>query len=129
MPHLNARRRRNMRRSFKSKTPEEIAARESFRDTARAQRCCQHPDCKTPTAPWDAHHVVYEQHVRAEGCPPYDDRNAMRLCKTCHGRHHSGQAPLPQSILTAANLAYAREVLGERHADYFNMHYIPESPI
>lgn len=105
-----------------------IEARLRFREAARAQRVCQNPDCRRPTAAWDPHHVVYEQELRRRGLPIYDPRNALRVCRRCHQNHHHMQ-PLPQIALTTSHLTYAKEALGEFHIDYLNRRYLPECPI
>lgn len=104
------------------------AARALFRETARAQRCCQNPDCENPTGPWDPHHVLYEQELRRLGLPVYDPRNALRLCRTCHFNHHR-TTPLAQTALTTNNIEYAKWALGDYYIDYLNRRYIPECPI
>jgi hypothetical protein len=111
-------------------SPEQKMAFAEFRQAARAQRCCCNPDCEQPMAhPWDPHHVVYEQELERRGVPLFDARNVLRLCRTCHFRHHQGIAPIPMAVLTPANLAYAREVLGDFYIDYLNRRYVPECPI
>lgn len=108
------------------KTQADKLARRLFRQAARAQRVCQNPACTTPTAAWSAHHVVYEQDLRRLGLPIYDTRNAMRLCRDCHGQHHSRAAPIPVAVLTTNHIEYAREVFGDAYVDYLHRRYIPE---
>lgn len=105
-----------------------LAARDGFLRAARAQRCCQHPDCPNPRAFWRAHHVVYEQELRRLGRPIYDERNALRMCDHCHGRHH-GISPLPLTALKPCHFEYAKEVLGDSYMDYLNRRYLTECPI
>lgn len=99
-----------------------IEARLAFREAARAQRCCQNPDCPKRNAPWDPHHVVYEQELRRRGLPIYDPRNVMRLCRRCHQSHHRTR-PIALAVLNAMHFAYAREALGDFHTDYLNRRY------
>lgn len=116
-------RRRNM-------SPEEKIAYGQFRAAARAQRCCQNPDCRRPMAhPWDPHHVIYEQELERRGAPLFDVRNVLRLCRDCHFRHHQGAAPIPKTVLTSVNLAYATEILGDFAMDYINRRYPISCPI
>lgn len=111
-------------------TPEQKIAYGRFREEARAQRCCQNPDCEAPMAhPWDPHHVIYEQELDRRGEPLFDPRNVLRLCRSCHFRHHQGIAPISIANLTSANLAYAREVLGTFAMDYLNRRYPVSCPI
>lgn len=78
------------------------------------------------------HHVVYEQHLRAEGLAGavvWDLRNALDLgmwCR-CHARQHAGAQRLPASLLPAAALEFAVEVFGEgRAALYFSRYYLDD---
>lgn len=96
-----------------------------FREAARAQKLCQGPDCPNRRADWQAHHVVYEQHLREHGHPIYDARNAMRLCELCHTRHHrrvSGHV-ISTKLLPAAAIAYAFDLLGPVAASYLRRYY------
>jgi 5-methylcytosine-specific restriction endonuclease McrA len=75
------------------------------------------------------HHVVYEQHVRAERGDPWELSNAMLLgvfCD-CHRKHHeSGPArrPLPLAKVPDAALVFAVDLMGEdRAAEYFRRYY------
>lgn len=98
----------------------------AWREEARSQRCCQHPDCERPTAPGFGHHVVYEQEVLRRGFPKYDIRNCLRLCQRCHFNHHYGppEKRLPLSALRPSNVTYAREVLGDDfYIDYLTRRY------
>jgi hypothetical protein len=102
----------------------ERAHRVSFRAHARRQRACQNPYCEHKTAPWQAHHIIYEQHVKKEGWPKYDDRNALRLCNACHARHHDGTTfRIPLAVIPTCAIEYAREVLGDYANDYLMRHY------
>jgi 5-methylcytosine-specific restriction endonuclease McrA len=94
-----------------------------FQDAARAQLACMNPACPRPSAPWNAHHVVYAQHVRLEGGDEWDVRNAMRLCTDCHDRHHSGARRLAADVLPPAAVAFAHALLGERAIDYLRTYY------
>lgn len=96
-----------------------------FRGAAAKQGRCQHPDCPKPSAPWDPHHVVYEQHVIKAGFPKDDTRNALRLCRDCHFNHHhtGGPARIPLAAIPDAAIEYAREVLGDYAIDYLAAKY------
>lgn len=120
---MTAKRRQNM-------SPQQKLAQGAFRQAARLQRCCANPDCNEPMGhPWDPHHVVYEQELDRRGVPLDDPRNALRLCRSCHFRHHQGNHPIPFNVLTPANVAYAKEVLGEYAMDYLNRRYPASCPI
>lgn len=106
----------------------EIAERHSFKDEARYQGSCQAPDCEKPRAAWDAHHVVYEQHVsKAAPDKIWDSRNALRLCKDCHKAHHhdhSGDRRLPASVLPASAFDFALDIMTYGQAvNYFSRYY------
>jgi hypothetical protein len=83
---------------------------------------------------WDEmvrHHIVYEQHLRAEGYSGaivWDLRNALELCLwppcRAHARHHAGAHRLPRSLIPAAAVEFAVELLGEYRANaYFQRFY------
>lgn len=104
----------------------EIAQRRAFKNAARYQGGCQAPDCKTPAAtPWDAHHVVYEQHVE-EGAR-WDERNSLRLCRDCHLAHHhdhSGERRLPVSALPDPVFDFALDIMTRGQAvNYLTRYY------
>ena len=77
----------------------------------------------------ERHHVVHEQHVRAEGGAPWDLRNSWLLgthCP-CHSRHTSAAQRLPASKLPAEAIEFAIELLGAGPADlYFDRYYAPD---
>lgn len=100
---------------------------ESFRAEAAFQRCCRNPACETPSAEWDPHHVIYEQHLRSRGLPKYCTYNALRLCKTCHQRHHK-IAKLPLTCLLDHNIEYGFLVMGDAAFYYFKRYYSGEDP-
>lgn len=100
-----------------------IENRRLFQDAARGQGICQAPDCPV-TSNHDPHHVIYEQHLKDRGLPRYDARNALRLCRGCHHRHHFTPGwRLPTAALREENIAYAVLVLGEYAIDYFRRYY------
>lgn len=75
------------------------------------------------------HHVVYLAHMKAENVPIekwFDLRCALDLgmwCP-CHSRQHSGAHRLHVSILPAAAVEFAVEVLGEaRGMAYLDRYY------
>lgn len=92
-----------------------------FRDAARDQRCCQM--CGSTTRDWQAHHVVYEQHLVKEGLPQYSTPNALRLCRDCHELHHKRRQVIPVSRLLDRNIEYAFDALGPKAYDYFSRYY------
>lgn len=119
----------------------EILAR-NFKMAAQWQRFCQAQDCTKPSAAWEAHHVVYEQHVL--GAPAYkvltaavdrlrlqfDPRNAMRLCRTCHkGGQHTGKKRVELKRLSDENIEFAVELFGAPKAyNYLTRHYAGTDP-
>lgn len=96
-----------------------------FKDAARAQRRCQKCGSR---APWNAHHVVYEQHLVKRGHPACSTPNALRLCVTCHELHHKGRAKVTTQQLTDANIEYAFYALGAYAVDYFDRYYDTQKP-
>jgi hypothetical protein len=120
--------RRAKPRKLKTAVDLERENRRIFHDAARFQKACAVPGCRTRD--FQAHHVVYEQHLKEKGLPRYDGQNALRLCPLHHGRHHkryvdrSGKSfVLETRLLTDENIAYAFAVLGPAAADYFRRYY------
>jgi len=72
----------------------------------------------------DAHHVIEAQYLRRNH-PDYiyDKRNALPLCRRCHGRHTSAFSRVPLSQLTDDNLGFVHELLGEYAEDYLHRYY------
>lgn len=97
----------------------------SFHAEARYQLCCA--ACGS-TGPWEAHHVLSQQHCRRASAPRHSPDNALRLCaKTsaaCHERHTNHQQRLPISCLRDANLAFLCRWLGPGGAyEYLGRYY------
>lgn len=73
------------------------------------------------------HHVVLEQHVRAEGGDPWDLANSLLLgyyACSCHRDHHHAVRRLPRSKLPPAAIAFVTELLGPaRRDDYLRRFY------
>lgn len=120
--------RRAKPRKLKTAVDVDRENRRMFHDAARFQRSCAVPGCRIRD--FQAHHVVYEQHLKDRGLPRYDTQNALRLCPLHHGRHHKryvdkdGQSfVLETRFLTDANVAYAFAVLGDAAAGYFARYY------
>lgn len=82
--------------------------------------------CCGEDGPRERHHVIKAQHLRAEGLPVYDLRNAMllgRWCR-CHSRHTNAAVKIPLRLVPPEAVEYALELLGpERGADYLSRHY------
>lgn len=74
----------------------------------------------------ERHHVVLEQHVRAEGGDPWCLDNSLLLgthCR-CHSRHTTAAERLPISLIGPEAIAFAQELLGEdQAAAYFVRYY------
>lgn len=84
------------------------------------------------------HHVVLEQHVRAEQGDPWDLRNALWIgafdyvCR-CHSRHHHqparGDTRIPLSLVPDAAFEFAVDLFASKPfpdayaADYMCSHY------
>lgn len=97
----------------------------AFLEAARGQCVCA--ACGA-TDSFDAHHVLYRQHLRDIGFDEWDARNALRLCdrysrRRCHPRHHARGTVVRLAVLTDENIDYAFEVLGPYAADYLRRHY------
>jgi hypothetical protein len=113
----------------------EALEQNAFHNAARFQRVCR--ECgksKGPNGgeiPWDAHHVVEKQKLKAIGRTDllWDPRNAMRLCKhPCHARHTNASQRVKLSALSNDNFAFAFEVLGAAAYDYLGERYEGEDP-
>jgi hypothetical protein len=104
-------------------------ARRLFMEEAMRQRCCQVPDCPHPRMnDWDAHHVVYKQELRRMGVFIWEPRDALRICDTCHERHHKRHRPIPIVALRDCNIDYAFEIMGIRAYNYLTRHYAGGDP-
>lgn len=75
------------------------------------------------------HHVIREQHVRAEGGDIYDTRNSMwvgveGLTCDCHEKHHNASRRIPARLIPAQALSFAIALMGvdQAHA-YFEREY------
>lgn len=71
----------------------------------------------------EAHHVVEKQELKRRGLALYDQRNALALCGSCHEGHTNASERVPFRKLSAENVAYAFEVLGEFASDYLKRRY------
>jgi hypothetical protein len=94
--------------------------RHLFLEAARRQLVCA--VCKA-RGQFQAHHVVYEQHLRERRLPIYDTQNALRLCRDCHTSHHGRVKTVPTRVLTRHNITYAFTVFGVAAYDYFCRYY------
>jgi hypothetical protein len=92
-----------------------------FRGAARDQRCCRM--CGRARGDFEAHHVIYEQHLRKLGQPLFCTLNALRLCHDCHRAHHQRRQIVPIAKLTDLNIDYAFHVLGLQACDYLGRYY------
>lgn len=87
----------------------------SFHDEARFQRKCAR--CGKPGRPFESHHVIKKQRLRARGLPLHDPRGAVRLCEgldtdRCHFKVEKGGEPLPTENLPQAAICYVWDCLG-----------------
>jgi len=108
---------------------EDLLRKDFHRAAGRQKRCaaCGH------TGPFQAHHVLYKQHLRAEGLPLWDPRNALRVCQEnsparCHQRHHNATGRINLTALTDANITFAFEALGAAAYDYLHRYYDGRDP-
>jgi hypothetical protein len=120
--------RRAKPRKLKTAIDADRESKRMFHDAARFQRTCAVIGCRTRE--FQAHHVIYEQHLKDNGLPRWDTQNALRLCPLHHGRHHKRYVDrngksfvLETRVLTDANIDYAFAVLGPAAADYFRTYY------
>jgi hypothetical protein len=78
------------------------------------------------------HHVVYEQHVRANHGDAYDPSNSLTLCVRCHAAHHKSSvnpAHIPITLLRDENFTFAARLLGRLAAyNYLSRRYPGEDP-
>jgi hypothetical protein len=73
------------------------------------------------------HHVVLEQHCRAEGADPWDVRNSLwigdgRTCH-CHRKHHDAVARIPVSKIPDEAIGFAVELYGSGAGAYLSRYY------
>lgn len=123
------------------RNPREIdsANKRAFKQASFDQRVCavcgrgatMNVDGVKIPNPWQAHHVVEKQKLRAEGRMDvvWDIRNSLRLCEEpCHGRHTRGSERVGLSVLTDDNYEFAWHVLGMASADYLRKRYNGKDP-
>jgi hypothetical protein len=113
------------RTPLKASPPADHSHEEGYREwkTPTFGRCqgCGKPGLR------ERHHVVAEQHVRAEGGDPYDLRNGMQLgmhCR-CHSRHTNAAQRLPLARVPDEAIAFASELFGAGAGAYLSRHYAP----
>jgi hypothetical protein len=99
----------------------ERIAHDLFRQEAQKQRCCQM--CGNAQSGWHPHHVIYAQHLKLEGHPVYDTRNAMRLCVECHASHHNRSIVIPLFKLRDMHIEYAFLKMGAKAHYYLSQRY------
>lgn len=71
------------------------------------------------------HHVVLEQHCRAEGVSPWDMRNSLELgmhCR-CHRDHHGAARRLPLAKVPGDAVDFCTELYGEGAGGYLARYY------
>lgn len=101
--------------------PAVVAAREAWK-VPRAGFCAC--GCDRFALHLERHHVVYEQHVRAEGGDVWDLANSILLHPRCHSQHHSAARRIPLAQVPDSALAFAVDLLGEDAAAlYFVRRY------
>jgi hypothetical protein len=99
-------------------------AKLAFQRAAQQQLACMNPACPCPSAPWNAHHIVYRQHLRALGADEWPPELALRLCTDCHDRYHARSLRLTADMLPPTAVAFAVRLLGaERAAAYLDRYY------
>lgn len=130
MKRTELKRKAPMKRSRMKRKPPPLPAERSPAEIAwkepGAARCehCGRPGRTT------GHHVVREQDVRRLGGDVWDLRNRLNVLHDCHMAHHQGATwqKIPQTVLRAENVLFARELLGERAQEYLDRHY-PKLPV
>lgn len=77
--------------------------------------------------PFEAHHVIRRQDLRALGKDEWDPRNARRIALQAHDEHHVpgalGDPRIKTTALLDMNVDYAFEVLGDYALDYLRRRY------
>jgi hypothetical protein len=71
------------------------------------------------------HHVVLEQHCRAQGADPWDMRNALELgmwCR-CHRDHHQAARRIPVSKIPGDAVDFCTALYGPGAAAYLQRYY------
>lgn len=103
---------RQRERSTKRKT---VAP--AFKAKVNGERCCR--QCKAPrgSVKIDMHHIVHRPKMGRDNPLRDHPDNAMALCHDCHMSHHDGTLHLSRSILSASELAFIMENIGEGYLD------------
>ncbi|GAC1529979.1 MAG: hypothetical protein NVS3B1_22050 [Marmoricola sp.] len=93
----------------------------SFHAEARYQGVCA---VTGKGGEFEAHHVIYQQHLRRLGVPEYDTRNALRVGPGVHDQHHNRKRPIRTKEVLSVNIGYAVDVMGALSAvEYFRRYY------
>lgn len=110
-----------MKRTRRRLTGEERADAAAFKAAVTGARC----GCcgLMPMFSCSAHHVVEKQELKRRGLPLYDVRNVFPICQDCHERHTNASGRIPFRKLSAENIAYAYEALGDYAFDYLRRRY------
>lgn len=94
---------RPIRRETRATARRHPGAREHFKRAVlqRDQGCCVHSNpaggCDEG---WQAHHVVYQQHLRiTRPRELWEPRVGMSVCGRAHRRHHSGHEQIPYELI------------------------------
>lgn len=85
--------------------------------------------CGVFTIRLERHHVIYEQHLRAEGHEDllWDLRNSMLLLPAHHRNHHLAAKQIRRARIPAAAVEFAVERFGADIADrYLSRYYAAE---
>lgn len=97
----------------------------SFHAEARYQGFCAVTGLP---GPFEAHHVIYEQHLARLGIAKvdrHDTRDALRLSPKAHSNHHARIRVVCTQELLTCNIEYAVEVFdsSDRAVEYLRRYY------
>lgn len=93
----------------------------------RCVGCGKRLQCSGSSWDWQAHHVVKAQTLRRRGVRPARIRDAtytILLCRRCHERHESRNAPVPLEALPRS-VVEACDALGPWAEDLLRIYHPP----
>jgi 5-methylcytosine-specific restriction endonuclease McrA len=114
----------NDRRNLDAERQKERSKRRRGLDPAFKAKCdaedrCRNPDClrTRATHSLERHHIVHRSLLGRDNPDRDHPDNGMALCHPCHQAHHTGRASFTRSMLSASEIAFILQSMGEPYLD------------
>lgn len=110
--NLDAQRQKERQRARRGLSPE-------FKEKCDAEEKCRNPKC-IRTRAWhklERHHIVHRSLLGRDNPVRDHPDNGMALCHGCHMAHHSGKVNFTRDMLSASEVAFILEHIGENYLD------------